>query len=945
MRSKVLALIGIMVVGSMLAGIKGISYGDLDLDLTQEETEFIEDHPVIRMGIDPTFMPFEFIDLDGTYKGLASAYVDLISEKTGLEMVFEADLTWSEAYIRAVEKDIDLLPCISMTDERAQHFLFSEPYYEFQRVIFLREDSKVKNYKDLFNKRVAIQKNSSHEGHIDLYPQIEINYYETVEAGLKALAEGREEAFVGNLATSNYLITKNGLTDLKYVTFEAQSKNFLYFAIREDWPELQSIINKALAAITESEKIEIHNQWVGIIKATDYTKLIKGAILVFSVIFLLAVVSIYWILKLRREIKKRIEIEAHLKVAKREADLSNEVKSNFLARMSHEIRTPLNAITGLSYILDKSDLDRSQKAHLDKISHASSVMLSIINDILDFSKIEAGKVEIDNEAFDLDLVIKNVLNIISFRIEEKSLDFTLIKEPNLPNHFFGDAKRIEQILLNLINNAVKFTDQGGISFGVHLIGFQRDHYQIEFRIKDTGIGMSPDHMKHLFEPFNQEDSSISRRFGGTGLGLSIVKNLTELMAGDITVNSQVGQGSEFIVSLNLLVNQEKEQAVKNNFKYIKDIKTLILNKKMNTLSLTAQYLNSFGIMPEYTSSMEAFEQLLTGTQDNYVAPYNLLIIDMDHVSPEAFERFEEVYETMDQGNLHVILLSKYMNDQASYNEKFVILSKPIFPSILYNTIVNFFHYTVMASQMDHPGSKDEGQVDGRVLIVEDNKTNQLIAKTLLETMGLEVVVADNGALGLEAFKAQAFDLILMDLHMPVMDGYESCRQIRLLNKTLPIIAMTADAVDGVKGRCDALGMTHFISKPFDPDQFMAEVKTYLEENPQNQVPVFKPQLGIKQLGGDEKIFKEVLHVFVEENQGTLKALLRAIDDKDYFTAIQVVHKVKSSAGSIGSDLTRISANSLQKALETEDSEAIQREAEVFMSTLKALLEAIDQYKS
>jgi len=921
-----------------------ISYCDDSLDFTEEELLFIDEHPIITLGIDPSFFPFEFIDIDGEYMGLANEYIQLINKKTGLNMQIVRNKTWSEAYIDAVEKKIDVLPCISKTGDREDYFLFSEPYYKFQRAIILREYSDVKNYKDLYGHTVAIQKNSSHQGYIQQFPEIEIHYYDTVDEALLAVADGKEEAFVGNLATSSHLISEHGLTELKYIIFESEEANYLHFAVRDDWPELHSIINKGLEQITEAEKIEIQNKWVGMVKTVDYSGIIRIVVLTFSVIIIAAMVSIYWTIRLRKEIKKRIVIEERLEIAKHEAELANEIKSNFLARMSHEIRTPLNAITGLSYILYNTDLERSQKAHIEKIRHAASVMLSIINDILDFSKIEAGKIDIENEPFDIDGVIKNVLNIISFKIEEKELDFTLIKEPNMPNNFYGDGKRLEQILLNIINNSVKFTEKGSITLNVNLIGFNRDEYQVEFRIKDTGIGMSESHLERLFEPFTQEDASISRRFGGTGLGLSIVKSLTEMLGGSIDVISQIGQGSEFILALTLKVNQEKELEVKNDFKYIKDIKTLVLNKDMNSLNLTTEYLKSFGIAPEFTSSIDQFIQMLTTTEEKFVNPYNLVVIDMESMTEEEFEYLESVFDKADSVRPHVILITPFKHDEKEFDNRYSILSKPVFPSILYNIIVDLFHFKVLASQMDRSTKvqTNDHTLTGKVLIVEDNKTNQLIAKSLLETIGIDVVLADHGKDGYEKFNGDEFDLILMDLHMPVMDGYEACKKIREKNTNIPIIAMTADAVDGVKEKCHAFGMNHFISKPFDPEQFLFEVKTMLSagEIINETDSIINSEVGLKQMGGNDKLFKQVLAVFLDENEETVEMLKDHIDHNKYDKAIDIVHKIKSSAGSIGSEKVRNIASDLQKSLEANEVDEVMLLKEHFVEQLNLLLETI-----
>lgn len=888
------------------------------IELTEEEIEFINEHGPITLGIDPAFVPFEFLDKDGTYSGFANDYIELIKKKTGLQMEIVEGLTWSEAYEAAVEKDIDCLPCVSMTAERKQYFLFSEPYYKYQRVILMREGSSISNLEDLNDGSVAVQRNSSHQGFLMNYGQIDLHYYDTAEDAINAVANGVEEAFIGNLAATSYIISTNGITEMKYVIIDTPDANQLYFAVRNDLPILRDIINKGLKSITEEERIEIQNKWIGLRETVDYSGLIRILAVIGTVIGIIIVVSFYWIIRLKKEINKRIVIEENLRIATLEAERANEVKSNFLARMSHEIRTPLNAITGLSYLLLNTDLTKNQKSHLEKIRHAGSIMLSIINDILDFSKIEAGKIELEHESFNLDDVIRNVMNIISFKVDEKKLHFTFVKDPKLSNYYFGDSKRIEQILLNIINNAVKFTEAGDISFSVALIGHKHTMYDVEFRIKDTGIGMSEAHLENIFEPFSQEDATISRRFGGTGLGLSIVKNLTDMMGGHIEIDSTLGVGSEFIITISLEIDEEKNLEEQKSFEYIKGIKTLVLNKDINSLSLMSEYLRSFGIDPEFTSSFEQFKQLVEASDGKRTKSYDLVIVDEDSYDGECQALIKEIQPY----KIKTIIIRSLLTG-CEDGERIRILSKPILPSVLYNTILDLFQYKMMASQIDYTDSKDtRKQVSGKILIVEDNQTNQLIATSLLEAMGIDCDIAENGQIAVEKVENNTYQLILMDLHMPIMDGYEATKKIRTFSETT-IIAMTADAIDGVKEKCHAYGMDYFISKPFDPEQFMDIVHNHLSSSVETEDPlVIDYQIGIKMMGGNEQLFKQVVGVFLEENLNVIEEMNHAVNNKDFKAVKEIAHKIKGSSGSIGAESVRQLASDIQSAAEEEHLENV-----------------------
>ena len=547
---------------------------DGGISWTEAERAFLDEHPVIRLGIDPGFVPFEFIDEDGQYKGSTADYLDLVSRKTGLRFEAAPDLTWPEAYDLALTGGLDALPAIGKTAEREQHFLFSEPYYSFKRVIVVHDQEKaITGIEDLQGLTVAVQRNSSHHSYLLSFPGINLSLYDSVEAALTAVGTREETAFVGNLATTNYLIRTNGLTNLRFIAFEAEKQQALYFAVRKDYPELVRIFNKALESITDQEKAAINTAWNALKAPVDYGLIIRGAVI--GGLFILAdvAVSAYWINRLRKEVQQRILVQQDLEQA-------NAFKSSFMARMSHEIRTPLHAITGMSYLLQKTGVTPAQTLYADRIRQAAGSMLGIINDILDYAKIEAGKVELDHASFSLDQVILNVVNIVSYRTEEQKIDLRLARDPLVPDWFFGDAKRIEQVLLNILNNAVKFTSSGYVALEIGLEDQENEKCRLSFTVTDTGIGMTGEQVQKLFTPFTQADSSINRRYGGSGLGLAIVKNLLDLMNGRIQITSTPGEGSTFFVLLPLDVDQANEAAAASALaeQPLQSIRTLVLDR-------------------------------------------------------------------------------------------------------------------------------------------------------------------------------------------------------------------------------------------------------------------------------------------------------------------------------------------------------------------------------
>ncbi|MEA4807196.1 MAG: transporter substrate-binding domain-containing protein, partial [Acetobacterium wieringae] len=784
-----------MVILIIILGWPSFCYArDDTISWTPEELAFMEEHPVIRLGVDPKFVPFEFFDKDGTYQGITSDYLEIISEKTGLEMVVTPGLTWTEAYEKALHGEVDMLPAVSKTPAREQYFLFSEPYYYFKRVIVVRDSTQgISSLEDLFGQTVAVQKNSSHHSYLADYPQLNLSLYDSVEAALTAVADGTETAFVGNLATTNYLINSTGLTNLKYVAFEAEKQQGLYFAVRNDWPVLIGIIDKTLATITPEERIAINSKWVGADVEPDYGPVYQVVMMVSGVIILIWLVSIYWILRLRREIDTRKKIQSDLEIARQEAEAANTIKSSFLARMSHEIRTPLNAITGMAYLVKKTQVTLTQKMYLDRITQSANTMLSIINDILDFSKIEAGKIELERVSFNLDQVIQDVINIVSYKIEEQRIGFKLTKDPKIPNCYFGDAKRIEQILLNLINNATKFTNTGEVSLDIRLVARESNYYHLAFTVRDTGIGMTDEQIKNLFEPFAQGDASINRRFGGTGLGLSIVKSLVDMMKGEIEVYSTAGEGSTFIIELSLEKDQQSEQEYQQQVSslYFNDIKTLVLEKTGSNMNIIDSYLGAFGMHCELTTSSVSAINMLELENGKFTEPFDLLILDYDTPSGGGFKFVEMIQENKKiLKKPKVIMLLPMMRedlfDQLDTQGVDIGIGKPIIPSVLYNGILEIFRTkAIVANQEFKQETFNKDILDNNygILVVEDNKTNQLIAKSLLKPVGFRVWLGNDGQEGIDLFKAHRsdIDLILMDLHMPVLNGYEASEQIRTLS--------------------------------------------------------------------------------------------------------------------------------------------------------------------
>lgn len=929
------------------------------LSLTPQELQYIEDHPVVTFGVDPEFIPFEFIE-QGEYKGIASDYIEIIEERTGLDFQIVPDLTWAQAYYQALEGNIDLLPAISRTAAREEFFLFSDMYYEIRRVIVTRNNNtEIRDISDLYGKTVAVQINSSHHTFLLEYPQINLSLYNTVGQALTAVSDGSEFAFVGNLATSDYLIKSNGLTNLRFSALPNDTPIGLHFAVLKDKPILIGIINKALASVSTAERVEINSRWVTVdtLEKTDYGPLLRVILGVLIFIVFAGGISSFWIVRLRKEVEIRKRTALELEKAKQVAEEANQVKSSFMARMSHEIRTPLNAITGMSYILKKTPVTMTQRMYIDRITQASQTMLSLINDILDYYKIEASKIELETISFSLDQVVHNLMSIMAVKLEDKGLGFRFTKDAQIPTYFFGDPKRLEQILLNLLNNAIKFTEKGEVTFEIRETAKEGLIHHLTLTIKDTGIGMKKETMDQLFTPFTQADASINRRYGGSGLGLSIVKHLVELMGGNIQVFSTEGEGSSFVVKLAFKADtdKEKEMALDSNTDFFKDIKVLVVDKNTATLNMIETYLHSFGIDCELTTSANAANALLEKANGQLKSPYDLLILDYETPTEQGLDYITKLMANpiIQKKPKTLLIIPMQRTDLFDQIDKYTIdgaIGKPVISSILHNALLEIFIHKSMESteHVTEDVTKSMEKINKRVLVVDDNSTNQLIAKLLLEQSGFEVLTASDGAEAVKLYQQKSTDihLILMDIHMPVMNGYDASMAIKQMVPNAIIVAMTAEVTPGVKESCQKAGMMNYIAKPFDPELFIKTIKDILVTSGQeikSEVLLINVQKGIKQMGDNADLYSLVVKEFYQENGHTSESLREAITHKNYTEARQILHKIKGSSDAIGADILVMKITELQKTIVDQNERAMMIALDAFIKTFTSTMKYIETH--
>lgn len=685
--------------------------------------------------------------------------------------------------------------------------------------------------------------------------------------------------------------------------------------------------------------------------------------------------------RIRREIARPSaeRMMEELVEAKKIAEDAARSKSDFLANMSHEIRTPMNAILGMTFLLKKTELTDKQTEYLERIQQSSQHLLGVINDILDFSKVEAGKMRIERAEFKLRSVLDNLTTLIGEKCAEKGLEFIFDVDPSISETLIGDSLRLGQILINYANNAVKFTEKGEVTVSVKKIQQKGRTCLLRFEVQDTGIGLTEEQQKNLFQSFQQADTSTTRRYGGTGLGLIISKRLAQLMGGEVGVDSTYGVGSTFWFTATLEEARCREELNKAAVR-LEGRRALIVDDNLHAGTVLHDMLQAYRLRADIANS-GACAVTLVKKADAEHDPYEIIYMDMQMPGMDGVDAYNQIKSLPLCCEMpKCVIITAFSREDVYQRVKGtgieMLLVKPISSSTLLEATLRILGAIQTGAEIAENSRLEEIDVDispicgAYILLVEDNDLNQQVAVGILSVGKFRIDIAGNGKIAVEKAFEHTPDIILMDMQMPVMDGIEATRQIRSnpAFSNVPIIAMTANAMQADRELCMEVGMNDYIAKPFDPNQLFSVLLKWLApetartqkaaghkqkppKRPSSGPPLAKTNVlnvsaGLRRMMGNEELYLQLLDKFSRNQRDAVRGIREALKANDRETAVRLAHTLKGLCGSIGAEGLQTLAATLEHRLSNgvtaDDLENELNEAERMLSAIVAEAERMQK---